>query len=255
MLPPRHFGEVVPPSHPADAPFLFVVAAPAEAAAVARAFGHAAPPPESAWRVRRLDADFRMVQSGIGKSNAAACVARAMERAGYRAVINVGIAGALPGSGLRLCQPVVAVSSVYADEGVETPSGFLTCGAIGFPLGPFEGNGVAASAWVRAKAEAALSPMGMRAGVIATVSTCSGTDAQAARVEQRTGALAEAMEGASVGHIVARFSDAFPQRAASFLEVRVISNTTGAREAQRWDIKGALAALTEVIRALGTTLT
>lgn len=244
----------MPPSHAEDAPFLLVVAAPAEAAMVARAFGQEPPPPASAWRVRRLDPAFRLVQTGIGKANAAACVARAMERSRYRAILNVGIAGALPGSGLRLCQPVVATSSVYADEGVETPSGFLTCEAIGFPLGPFAGRGVEASAWVRARAESALKPMGVRAGVVATVSTCSGTDELAASVERRTGAIAEAMEGASVGHVVARFSDAFPRRAASFLEVRVISNTTGSRASQRWDIKGALGTLAEVTGALRAAL-
>ena len=73
-------------------------------------------------------------------------------------------------------------------------------------------------------------------GPIATVATCSGTDAAAAEVARRTGAVAEAMEGAAVVHAARRLR-------TRAIELRVISNTTGDRPAQRWDLTGALSAL------------
>jgi futalosine hydrolase len=78
---------------------------------------------------------------------------------------------------------------------------------------------------------------------IATVSTCSGTNALAREIVTRTGAEVEAMEGAAVGLVASRLG-------VGFAEVRVISNTTGDRGSQQWDLPGALAALREwVVRA------
>jgi futalosine hydrolase len=62
-------------------------------------------------------------------------------------------------------------------------------------------------------------------------------------VKARTGAVAEAMEGAAVGLVAHRLG-------IPFGEVRIISNTTGDRNLQRWDMKRALASLSEVIGLL-----
>jgi hypothetical protein len=59
------------------------------------------------------------------------------------------------------------------------------------------------------------------------------------------------MEGAAVGLVAARFSDSFPRRAMPFAEMRVISNTTGDRGSQVWDMKQALVGLTELAGAVG----
>jgi futalosine hydrolase len=79
-------------------------------------------------------------------------------------------------------------------------------------------------------------PGPLHRGVIATVATCSGTDALAVEVERRTGAIAEAMEGAAVVHAALRLG--LPGG-----EVRVISNSTGDRAKQQWDIARAFAAM------------
>ena len=73
-------------------------------------------------------------------------------------------------------------------------------------------------------------------GVIATVSTCSASDPGAREIAQRTGARAEAMEGAAVATVARTLG-------VAFAEVRAISNTAGDRERQRWDIASALDAL------------
>ena len=64
------------------------------------------------------------------------------------------------------------------------------------------------------------------------------------RPAARTKAVAEAMEGAAVVHAARRLG-------VPAIELRVISNTTGDRDNQKWDLAGALAALG---RSLGEAL-
>ncbi len=74
----------------------------------------------------------------------------------------------------------------------------------------------------------------------------------------RTAAAGEAMEGAAIGHIIARHnamrvsgasqgngSSSMPL--ARFAELRVVSNTTGDRARQTWDIPKAAARLQELV--------
>lgn len=175
-----------------------------------------------------------VVVAGIGRTNAAAAATQAMlERGPFVAAISVGIAGALPDSGLAIGDLVVASESVYAEEGLETPEGFGDMRALGFPLGDFEGNRVPADPTLLAS----LSPLG-RVGAVATVATCSGSDRLAKEIARRTGAIAEAMEGAAVLHAARRLR-------VPAIEVRAISNTTGDRGRQRWEISKAFASLRE----------
>ncbi len=174
----------------------------------------------------------RVVVAGIGRTNAAAATTEAIVRNGpFAAVLSAGIAGALPGAGLEIGEVVVASSCVYAEEGLLTPRGFSDVTGLGFPLGDFPGNAVPVdSGLLRRLAGAG------RTGPIATVATCSGTDEAAAEVHRRTQALAEAMEGAAVVHAARRL-------AVPAIELRAISNTTGDRAAQIWDLPAALRSL------------
>ncbi len=177
-------------------------------------------------------AGAEIVVAGIGRTNAAAATTQAiLERGPFLAAISLGIAGALPGSSLELGDLVVASESVYAEEGLETPEGFGDMQALGFPLGDFEGNRVPADPDLLAR----LTPLG-RVGAIATVATCSGCDRLAQEIVRRTGAIAEAMEGAAVLHAARRLG-------VPAIEVRSISNTTGDRARQRWEIAKAFGSL------------
>lgn len=194
------------------------------------------------WAVHRLTDRLDFVITGVGKVNAGAAVARRV-RPEHRLVMSIGIAGVLPGSDLAIGDVVIGERSVYADEGLERDDGrFQGCASMGFPLGPFDDTGVRGDAGAVAALRALPPPTGGRlvTGVIATVSTCSGTDARAQRVRAITGAGAEAMEGAACGHVAARLY-------AAFVEVRSISNTTGDRSRQRWDIPRALDGLRAVL--------
>jgi futalosine hydrolase len=235
---------------PADR-VLLVVAAPKEARAVCAGFGRAVAPDASAWRAASLTASFDIVESGVGKASAAGATARALDPARHRAVLSVGIAGLLaPGAaaGLDIGSVLLASRSVFADDGLRTPDAWLGCSAMGFPPTPAGGDAIPPDQGLLAELARGLSPLGASRGPVATVSECAGTDARAAEIASRTGAFAEAMEGAAAGLVAARIG-------VPFAEVRVISNTTGDRGSQRWDLSGAFARLEEVARVLGRGVT
>lgn len=184
-----------------------------------------------------------VVAGGIGRTNAAMTTTRALLQAGpFDAVVSMGVAGALPGSNLELGACVLGTRAHYVEEGLVCETGFGGMDALGFSLGPFAGNDVEANPELLA----ALEPLGVP-GPIATVATCSGTNEAAASVAKRSAAIAEAMEGAAVLHVAAAFG-------IPAIELRTISNTTGDRSQQRWDIEMALDALADCAAKLRVLL-
>ena len=131
----------------------------------------------------------------------------------------------------------VARMWVYGGGGWHRPDGFQDMTGLGFSLGGFEGNAVPVDPNMLVVLDALF-----RTGPIATVATCSGTDEAAREVVRRTGAIAEAMEGAAVVHAADRLG--IPAG-----ELRAISNTTGNRNNQRWDLPLGLSALGNAARA------
>lgn len=236
----------------AGRPLLMVVAAPTEAKAIIR--GVTGNEPQSAqicWQPVRLTDRVQVLISGVGKANAAGGTASALHILQPGAVISIGVGGELPvpGStpderfGHTIGQAVRCTRSVFADEGVQAPSGWQTMAERGF--GPRQGlsdpNGMAINADDRLLRllEQAL-PI---SGECATVSTCSGTDELALQTAARTACTIEAMEGAAVGLAVQRIAPQIP-----FLELRVISNRTGSDQA--WDLPLALNTLAGVASVL-----
>ncbi|MBA4119953.1 MAG: futalosine hydrolase [Isosphaera sp.] len=206
------------------------------------------------WRPMPVLPGLKLLISGVGKANAAAATARALDPASDAGVLSIGIGGVLPTPEKNtpvnsaderratLGDVVVSTRSVYADEGLLTPEKFVDLHDMGFPAGPWEGSGPwAPPAWL-----STLRTLGDAQGVIATVSTCSGTDQAAREVARRTGAVVEAMEGAAVAQVAERLGVAWG-------EVRVVSNTTGDRHAQRWEMRAALDRLARLGAALAGT--
>ena len=182
-----------------------------------------------------------VVVSGVGRTNAAIATTRALIEDGpFDAVLSVGIAGCLSGADapLDVGDVVLASESVYHEEGLITSQGFLDTARMGFPLGAFAGNRIPGSPGLLQRLEG----IG-RSAVVATVATCSGTDAAATDVLQRTGASAEAMEGAAVLHAASTFS-------CPAVEIRVISNTTGDRDGQVWALDRAFTVLADLVSEL-----
>lgn len=242
------FGEPAP-DFPRALPFrmsrlLLALAAPKEALACIAALGgsRVALMP---WTAVEARPGVDVLETGVGPAQAAGATARYLTLNPGARVVNLGIGGALPGTELRLLDVVLGRESVFADLGIETDQGFCDIGTLGFGAAPEQRR----SAWSPDPGiAAALRPITPHFGGIATVSTCSGTDARAAATLARTGALAEAMEGAAIAAVCVRLS-------APFVECRVISNTTGDRSRQRWALGEALARLgqvcADVARVLG----
>ena len=187
--------------------------------------------------------DAHIVVSGVGRTNAAAATTLASIAHGpFDAAISIGLAGALPESQLEPGDLIAADQCVYAEEGIMTPEGFLDMTGLGFQLGADPGNAISCDEDLVRQLQAVAPIMS-----IATVATCSGTDAAAAEIRNRTGCAAEAMEGAAVVHAAQRLN-------IPAIEVRAISNTTGDRHEQRWDLPKALQVLQEGISSIRNTL-
>ncbi len=224
--------------------WLIAVAAPKELEAVARGLGYTDQLP-GLWQCACVSPRVDLVFTGVGKANAAGAVARVLDPDRHRGVLSAGIAGAMPGSGCGLGDVVCASVSVFADEGVQMPDGFQSCAQMGFS--PFDACSDAITHDSRVIDW--LDPFCDYLGPIACVSACSGTDRLADEVVSRTGAIAEAMEGAGVSLAAHRID-----RSVLTGEVRVISNTVGDRDRQQWDLDGALAKLGSVLGRLGNGL-
>lgn len=235
----------LPPSD--DAPILLVAAVPAEVRSLVNDSTSAG---DRAWTIATPRPGVDVLISGIGRVNAAAATATAIAtRAGrpqYRAIVNIGVAGALPKRPLNIGDVVVASRCVFVEEGIALPDGPRDMTGLGFELVDnvawASGNTITPNADV---VDELMDRLGTHASteVIATVARCSGTDPAANEVVALTGAFAEAMEGAAVVMTAQRLG-------VPGAEVRVISNTCGDREHQHWDLSAALMRLDSIIGAL-----
>lgn len=218
------------------------VAAPLELAAILRGLDCPGKPAHE-WELVEALPGVDIVLTGVGKANAAGAIGRLADPLRHRVVLNIGVGGLLPGSsGLEPGAAVLATRSVFADEGVQEPGRFVDCAALGFPaIGG--AMGIAASPGPAGRVRSCVDAE----SVVACVSTCSGTDELAREVARRTGAAVEAMEGAAAGLSARRIG-------LEFLEVRVISNSTGDRPRQRWELAMALDRTSRLIGPILRTL-
>jgi futalosine hydrolase len=140
---------------------------------------------------------------------------------GFALVVSAGIGGGFAGRAAP-GEMVEASTIVAADLGADSPDGFRSITELGFGASQLPA--------------AALGLPGVRRGPVLTVSTVTGSAQRAAELAAR-GGYAEAMEGFGVAEAAVRHG-------LPVGEVRAISNLVGDRDRSRWDIPGALAALT-----------
>lgn len=212
-----------------DTALVLATASPGETNAVAAALRYGPTIPQGSAIF--VESDVAILHTGVGKTNAALSISRLTSFSRPLAVVNLGIAGTLSPDRVGLCSVVLADPSLFGDEGVQTPNGFVPIGDLGFPAiaeAPGQPDVVSPDPWLAGL----IGPLAEHRGPVATVSTCSGVDALASAMAARTGAVAEAMEGAAAGLACRRLG-------LGFAELRVISNTTGDRPRQRWEIKAA----------------
>lgn len=183
----------------------------------------------------------RVVVSGIGPVNAALAAQSSILESRPSLVLNVGIAGAYPSSGLSIGEVCVSSEMVFAGLGAMDGARFLNLETMGFPLLERDDERVYNTIQADARASAFASATGANLGPILTVETVTGSSEMAHELETRVpGALAEGMEGAGVALAAARMG-------LGCLEIRVISNMVGPRDRSGWRIPPALEALSNAL--------
>jgi len=205
-----------------------------------------------AWRGTLGGCDVLLLCCGVGKVNAAAATAVALERYAPRGVLCFGSAGAYPGSGLNIGDLALAREEILADEGVEAPGQFLDFEALGFPsvsrpqrlYNRFPAPEVLFSRAAEILAATAAG-LGIRLQTVAslTVSSGSGTRAAGEKLLQRWPGGCENMEGGAVAQVCSAWG-------TPWLEVRGISNLVEDRDLARWDLPRAARHAQEAVRAL-----
>jgi futalosine hydrolase len=173
---------------------------------------------------------------GVGPAAAAAGTARLLAAGRYRAVVSAGIAGGFPGRA-PVGSTVLAIRSIAADLGAESPGGFLPVEELGF------GSSVLAADPALFHALSAALP-GAVTGDVLTLATVTGTAETASALAGRhPDAVAEAMEGFGVAVAAA-------DRGVPFAELRAVSNPIGPRDRGTWRLAEALDALSTASAAL-----
>ncbi len=175
---------------------------------------------------------YESFETGVGIPQA---LARTLEAAGRdrpQHLLNVGIAGAYPGSGLAIGDIVIGTSEVYGDVGFELPD----------PPG-FQHVGEAVwGAFYRDPLPLAVFPefIGAPTGRGCTVNACAGTDAMGRLRESLFGAAFETMEGAAVAQVGQILG-------IPVCEVRAISNVAGRRDMRPENVRLAVERLGEYL--------
>jgi futalosine hydrolase len=190
---------------------------------------------KTVFRGEYAQSHLLLMNSGVSKVNAAHSATALIERYPVSAVLNIGIGGAYPSSGLEPGDMAIATKEIYGDEGVIGPDGWRDMKEIGIPLlqrgnkkhynenpldKPLAGKCL----------KSALRVGRARAGHFVTVSGATGTRKRALELEKRFDAVCENMEGAAIAHVCAIYR-------IPFIEMRGISNTVGVRDRRRWKIK------------------
>lgn len=188
--------------------------------------------------------DVLLLNSGLGKVNAAHSATCLIENYPVKCVINIGVGGSYPGSGLNIGDVAIALKEIYGDEGVITSKGWGSLKKIGIPL-VLDGKKKYFNEFLldkelfkkikdRIPPNPPLKKGGwgdflIKSGPFITVSAATGTLKRAIELEKRFDAICENMEGAAIAQICTIYK-------IPMLEIRGISNMAGERDKRKWDL-------------------
>lgn len=187
------------------------------------------------------------VQTGIGKVNSAHAATKVIEYIKPEVIINIGIGGAYPDSGLNKKDIAICTKEIYGDEGLEEENGrFSSMEKMNFPL-LVKGdrcfyNEFALNSTLANHVEEILSnnfvSKKIKTGSFITLSSCTTSIKRASYLETKHKGICENMEGAAIAHVCAMYD-------VELIEIRSISNIVENRDRAKWDIPGALKTLYE----------
>ncbi|MBI5101107.1 MAG: futalosine hydrolase [Nitrospirae bacterium] len=199
---------------------------------------------------------------GLGKVNASHAATVLIKEYPLSLIINFGVGGAYPRSGLTIGDVAFATKEVYADEGVLLGKGLKTLDEIGIPVvvsggreyfNEFpldQGNASKIVDSIVSAKRPGRHPIRIKKGPFATVSACTGTSERGRQIEKKYGVICENMEGAAVAQICVMYK-------VPMIEVRGISNVVEERDRKKWDLDKAAAncriVLAEFFEAMGGT--
>ena len=175
-------------------------------------------------------AGMELLVTGVGIPLALARTLEALGRMRPARVLNIGIAGAYPGSGLAIGDVVMGASEVYGDVGFELPEppGFRFVGEAEW--GTFYREPLGLSQFPE------FADLPVRPGC--TVNSCTGTEETGLLREKLFGAAFETMEGAAIAQAGAILG-------IPVCEIRAISNFAARRDMRPENIGLALERLRE----------
>ncbi len=167
--------------------------------------------------------------TGVGIPQALAQTLVTADRLRPKRIVNIGIAGAYPGSGLQTGDIITALFETYGDVGFEVPElpGFRSINES--PWGEFYQTPLPLVQFAEFPA--------VRSGIGCTVNVCTGTAKTGLAREAAFGADFETMEGAAV-------AQAGQILEIPVCEIRAISNFASERDMRPENIQLALASLT-----------
>lgn len=188
-------------------------------------------------------ADLYLAHLGIGKVNTAAGLALLSAQLRPAAVVQFGIGGAFPASGLNLGSLALAQSDTHMDCGVQFTARFDDLTTVGFPLVKGFGNTFPTDNALTEALQQLCSPSLCAFG---TAESITG-DAQRARfLRERFAVDMESMEGAAAAQICAQLS-------VPFAQLRGVSNIVGERDKSKWQLQKAVQSVNDAVIAYVST--
>ena len=181
-------------------------------------------------RVRR-DPSVCCLVTGVGPVETALRLTNHLSRprVAPNALLNFGVGGAYPSTGLGLLDICLAESEVLGDLGVACAVGIQPLPEAVRPPGHF---GVDPRLLVEAVAALKMSGRQARRGPFVTVCCGSGTDQRGRLLRDAYSGICENMEGAAVARVCSFFD-------IPFLELRCISNMVEDRDTSSWRLQEA----------------
>ncbi len=206
-----------------------------------------------------LNTGILLMNTGIGKVNAAHSATAVIGEFPVRNIINLGVGGAYPGSGLKIGDIAVALREIYGDEGVISSGGrdrpayrtdrlvprWKNLKNLGIPFVQTGRkkyfNEFTLDKKIARKALDSIPPnlplvkggrrdFQIKSGNFITVSSTTGIHKRAVELKKRFNAICENMEGAAIAQVCAIYK-------IPMLEIRGISNIAGIRDKRKWDLE------------------
>ena len=190
--------------------------------------------------------DILLCHGGIGQVSMAIQLTLILNAHTPLAVLLCGCGGSYPDSGLQNGDLALAKVELYGDLGVASEDKFILLSELNIPqdkeLAPVATQSFLLDSDLLCWAQEILADA--ICGTFVTVNCCSGTSALSIELQHRSGGICENMEGAAAAQVCAEFK-------IPLLELRGISNPTGTRDPQRWDIiRGSEAAQLGILELL-----